>query len=89
MSKTALAREKWTLTFDGELKRLLTRAARKRGIYPVRLLEELVREHFNPYGHTDVEDSARYVAALRKRSRAQSDQAYLDEIRAWQRSRSS
>jgi len=56
MPKTALKKEKWTLSFDPRLKRLLIKEARKKGVYPVNLLE--------------------------------SDDAFLDEIREWQKSRS-
>ena len=91
MAETALKRdrEKWTLSFDTRLKEFLVRTARRRGIYPVTLLEELVREKFNPYGHTDVEDSAEYVRMLRRRSRNRSDAAFLREMHAWRRSGSS
>ncbi|MBZ0168464.1 hypothetical protein MELA_02729 [Candidatus Methylomirabilis lanthanidiphila] len=88
MPKTALKKEKWTLSFDPRLKRLLIKEARKKGIYPVRLLEEVVRERFNPYGHSDVQDSVAYVRAIRKGSRRQSDESFLKEIREWQRSNS-
>ncbi len=44
---------------------------------------------FNPYGHTDIKDSVAYVRMLRRRSRKFSDQAFLKEIRVWQRSVSS
>ncbi|MDH4368584.1 MAG: hypothetical protein OEY21_10700 [Nitrospira sp.] len=89
MTKTALRKEKWTLSFDPSLKRIVVKAAKRRGVYPVTLLENLVREKFNPFGHTDVEDSATYVTALRKQGRKQSDDAFLDEIEAWQKSQSS
>jgi hypothetical protein len=89
MPKAALKKEKWTLSFDSALKRLIIKAARRKRVYPVTLLEDLVRERFNPYGHTDVRDSAEYVATLRKQSRQQTDEAFLAEIRAWQKSRSS
>lgn len=89
MPKATLKKEKWTLSFDPTLKKVVVKAARRKGIYPVTLLEELVRERFNPYGHTDVKDSAGYVRELRKQSRNQSDEAFLAEIQAWQKSRSS
>lgn len=89
MSKSALRKEKWTLSFDPALKGLVVKAARRRGVYPVTLLEDLVREKFNPFGHTDVDDSAAYVTALRRHGRKQSDEAFLAEIEAWQKSRSS
>ena len=89
MPKTALRKEKWTLSFDPALKGLVVKAARRKGVYPVTVLEDLVREKFNPFGHTDVKDSAAYVAALRKQGRKQSDEAFLAELEAWQKSRSS
>ncbi len=89
MPKAALRKEKWTLSFDPRLKTLVVKAARRKGMYPVALLEEIVRERFNPYGHTDVKDSAEYVAALRKESSKHTDEEFLAEIRVWQKSRSS
>lgn len=89
VGRLSLKREKWTLSFDPTLKKFLVRTAKRQGIYPVTLLEEIVKEKFNPYGHTDVKDSAEYVRMLRRRSRGQSDAAFLKEIRAWQRSASS
>jgi len=67
----------------------VVKAARRKGVYPVTLLEEIVRERFNPYGHTDVKDSLEYLTALRKESRKQPDKEFLAEIEAWQKSRSS
>ncbi len=89
MSKAPLRKEKWTLSFDPTLKGLVVKAARRRKIYPVTLLEDMVRARFNPYGYTDVKDSVEYVAALRKDARKRTDEAFLAEIRAWQKSRSS
>ena len=89
MPKTALKKEKWTLSFDPALKSAVVKAAKRRGVYPVTLLESLVREKFSPYGHSNVEDSAAYVSSLRKQSRKQSDDAFLGEIETWQKSRSS
>ena len=89
MPKGTLKKEKWTLSFDPALKRVIVKAAKRRGVYPVTLLEGLVREKFNPYGHTDIDDSAAYVSALRKQSRKQSDETFLNEIEAWQKSHSS
>ena len=88
MAKTALKKEKWTLSFDPRLKRLLIKEARKKGIYPVSLLEEVVRERFNPYGHSNVKDSVAHVQEIRKGSRDRSDEAFLKEIREWQKSNS-
>lgn len=83
MARTNLKREKWTLSFDAALKALVVRAARRKGIYPVALLEGLVRERFNPYGHTTIEDSVEYVAHLRKQSRERSEGEFLAELRSW------
>lgn len=87
--KNASRKVKWTLSFDPALKGLVIKAARRKGVNPGTLLEDLVREKFNPFRHTDVRDSAAYVAALRRQSRRQSDDAFLNEIEAWQKSRSS
>src|SRR5437867_3074828 len=38
------------------------------------LLEEIVQEKLNPYGHTDLKDSVAYVRLLRRRSRRTSDE---------------
>ena len=89
MAKGTSTREKCTLFFDAELKAFLVRLAKRQRTYPVELLEGLVKDKFNPYGHTDVKDSATYVRMLRRRSRKQSDAAFLKGIRAWQRSASS
>lgn len=88
MPKTSLKKEKWTLSFDPRLKRLLIKEASKRGVYPVNLLEDIVRERFNPYGYTDVKDSVAYVQQIRKGSGSQSDESFLEEIREWQKSNS-
>lgn len=86
--KTALKKEKWTLSFEPRLKRVVIREARKLGMYPVGLLEQVVREKFVSYGYSEVKDSVSYVREMRKRSRRPSDEAFLEEIRGWQRSRS-
>ena len=88
MPKTALKKEKWTLSFDSHLKRLLIKEAQRKGVYPVALLEEVVRDRFNPYGFSDVKDSVRYVRKIRKGSRKVTDEAFLKEIRAWRKSNS-
>lgn len=58
MARQAKRKGRWTLLFDLNLKRLIVPAAKHRGVYPVTVLENLVRGKFNPYGHTDVDDSA-------------------------------
>ncbi len=89
MGQPAAKKGKWVLSFESKLKKLAITTAKRKGISPVILLENLVREKFNPCGHTDVDDSTAYVTALRKQSRKQSDEAFLAEIDAWQKSRSS
>lgn len=86
MAKTSLRKEKWTLSFDSRLKRRLVREAKRKGVYPVSLLEQIVRDRFNPFGYTDVEDSVAYVREMRKGSRSRSDDDFLEEIREWQKS---
>jgi hypothetical protein len=83
--RPAKRKEKWTLSFNLALKSAVVKAAKRRGVYPVTVLETLVRGKFNPYGHMDVDDSAAYMTALRKQGRKQSDDAFLDEIEAWKK----
>jgi len=45
MAGVTLKKERWTLTFDRRLKRAVVAEARQRGVYPVRILEEAVREN--------------------------------------------
>jgi hypothetical protein len=89
MAHATARREKWTLSFDADLKAFLVKTARRRRVYPVALLEEIVKEKFNPFGHADVRDSVAYIRTLRRRSRKRSDASFLAEIRAWQQSASS
>ncbi|HDH10971.1 MAG TPA: hypothetical protein ENG83_01985 [Nitrospirae bacterium] len=85
MSKVALKKEKWTLSFDPKLKEAVKREAKAKGIYPVNFLEELVREKINPYGHTDVKNSVKYVRELRRKSKDVADDKFLEEIRKWKK----
>ncbi|MBI2357517.1 MAG: hypothetical protein HYV04_01135 [Deltaproteobacteria bacterium] len=85
MGKASLKKEKWTLTFDRRLKGAVVKEARKRGVYPVQVLELLVREKFNPFGHADIKDEVAYVRKLRKEDRRKSDEEFLEEIRRWER----
>jgi len=89
MAHATARREKWTLSFDADLKAFLVKTARRRRVYPVALLEEIVKEKFNPFGHTDARDSVAYVRTLRRRSRKRSDASFLAEVRVWQQSASS
>lgn len=88
MAKAVLKKEKWTLSFDSSLKGAVIKEAKKKGVYPVNLLEEMVREKFNPYGYTDVKDSVAHVRSIRKKSKEVSTKAFLDEIKRWQKSNS-
>jgi hypothetical protein len=85
MAKPNVKKEKWTLTFDRRLKKAVTQEAKRQGVYPVEVLESLVREKFNPFGHTDIKDEAAYVRRLRKKDRGKSDKEFLEEIRRWER----
>ncbi len=59
--------------------------AKRRGVYPVQVLESLVRERFNPFGHSDIKDEVAYIGTLRKKDKAKSDEAFLEEIRRWEK----
>jgi hypothetical protein len=83
MPKSALKKEKWTLSFNPKLKDAVIREAKAKGMYPVNFLEELVREKINPYGYTDVKDSVKYVRELRKKSKDKTDEKFLEEILRW------
>ncbi len=85
MAKASVKKEKWTLTFDRRLKGAVVREAKKRGLYPVQVLESLVREKFNPFGHTDIKDEAAYIRRLRRKNKGKSDEEFLEEIRRWER----
>jgi hypothetical protein len=85
MPSTALKRERWTLTFDRRLKQAVVVEARQRGVQPVRILEEAVREKLNPFGHTEVADPTAYVRTLRHKSRKMTDEEFLADIRRWEK----
>ena len=85
MGKASVKKQKWTLSFDRRLKGAVVKEAKRRGVYPVQVLESLVREKFNPFGHTDIKDAAAYVRKLRKEDRRKSDKEFLEEIRQWEK----
>ncbi len=85
MGRTKLDKKKWTLTFDQRLKGAVMEEAKRQGVYPVQVLESLVKEKFNPFGHADVRDEASYVRKLRKRDKGKSDKEFLEEIRRWEK----
>jgi len=84
MSKAKLKKEKWTLTFDRNLKEEIVEEAKRQGVYPVTLLESLVREKFNPFGHADIKNELAYVRKLRKQNK-ETNEAFIEEIRRWER----
>ena len=86
MSKNALRKEKWTITFDQTLKNQVQQEAQRLRIYPVQLLESLVREKLNPYGFQTIRDSIAYVDSVREESRRKSDKDFFAEIKRWQKS---
>jgi hypothetical protein len=85
VGKAKLKKEKWTLSFDRNLKEEVIEEAKRQGVYPVHLLESLVREKFNPFGHADIKNEPAYVRKLRKRDKEKSDEAFLEEIRRWEK----
>jgi len=85
MAKALLKKEKWTLTFDRRLKSAVVREARRRGVYPTQVLESLVKEKFNPFGHTNIKDEPAYVRRLRRKDRNGSDEEFLEDIRRWEK----
>lgn len=85
MHGRSLNKERWTITFDPNLKSLVQKEARKLHVFPVHLLESLVRERLNPYGFQSIRDSIAYVNSIREQSDHQSDQEFLNEIRQWQK----
>jgi len=85
MAKASLKKEKWTLTFDRRLKSAVVREARRRGVYPTQVLESLVKDKFNPFGHTNIKDEPAYVRRLRRKDRNGSDEKFLEDIRRWEK----
>jgi len=85
MNKNKLKKEKWTLNVDQRIKGVVIKEAKRRGIYPVQFIESLVREKFNPFGHSDIDDEVAYVRKLRKLDSQGSDQAFIEEIRRWEK----
>ena len=85
MAGNPLYKERWTITFDPKLKGLVQKEARRLHIYPVQLLESLVRERLNSYGFQSVRDSVIYVNSIRQKSSPKSDKNFLAELRQWQK----
>ncbi|MBI2083247.1 MAG: hypothetical protein HYT76_06720 [Deltaproteobacteria bacterium] len=85
MPRMPLKKERWTITFDHALKSRVQEEADKLRIYPVQLLESLVREKLNPYGFQSIRDSIHYVHSIREMSAARTDKTFLAELRKWQK----
>lgn len=85
MSGTLPKRERWSFTLDRRLKRAVVDEARRRGVRPTQILEEAIREKFNPFGHTDVLDPTAYVRTLRRKSRKMTDEEFLADIKRWEK----
>jgi hypothetical protein len=51
----------------------------------VHLLESLVREKFNPFGHAEIKNELAYVRKRRKEDKGENDEAFLEEIRRWEK----
>lgn len=85
MPRHALKKDRWTITFDHELKDRVQEEARRMRIYPVQLLETLVREKLNPYGFQSVKESVSYVDSVRSRTPRASDREFLEDLKKWQK----
>ncbi|GEM_PF-1130243 len=85
MAKNTLKKDRWTITFDHILKDQVQKEARKLRIYPVQLLESIVREKLNPYGLQNVRDSVTYVQSIRQKSSLKNDKDFLLDLKSWQK----
>ena len=85
MARMSLKKERWTITFDPILKNRVEKEAKKLRVYPVQLLESLVRQHMSPYGFQDICFSVHYVNKIREQSAGRSDKDFLSDLRKWQR----
>ncbi len=79
-----MKKERWTITFDRDLKTRVQKEADKLHVYPVQLLETLVRERLNPFGFQSVQNSIHYVQAIRQTTARKSNKAFLSEMKKWQ-----
>ncbi len=85
MARHSLNKDRWTITFDSILKNQVRQEARKLRVYPVQLLESIVREKLNPYGLQSIKDSIQHVNLVRENSRHVSDKEFLFELKKWQK----
>jgi len=77
VGKVKLKKEKWTLSFDRNLKEEVIEEAKRQGVYPVHLLESLVREKFNPFGHADIKTSWLMSVSCGKRIKKKTTRHFL------------
>ena len=85
MVTNRLKKETWTLNVDRGVKSAVIKEAKRRGVYPAQVIESMVREKFNPFGHSDIKDEAAYVRRLRDKDRHANDKKFLEEIRRWEK----
>ena len=85
MPRTSLNKERWTLTFDKDLKNKVQDEAEKLRVYPVQLLETMVRQNLNPYGLTSIKNSLSYVNSIRKKSRSTSRSKFIKDLKKWEK----
>ena len=60
-------------------------AEHKGTIFIAQVLEDLIREKLNPFGHTDVTDPTAYVRTLRRKSRETTDEEFLADLKRWEK----
>jgi hypothetical protein len=85
MAKSKMKKEKWTLHVDRRIKGAVIKEAKRCGIYPAQVIESMVREKFNPFGHSEIENEAAYVRKLRRLDNQKDDESFLEEIRRWEK----
>lgn len=85
MPKNALKKDRWTITFDHVLKDQVQKEAKKLRVYPVQLLESIVREKLNPFGFQSIRDSVAYVNSIRHKNISKSDKEFLSDLKEWQK----
>ena len=85
MATNRLRKETWPLNVDRRVKSAVIKEAKRRGVYPAQVIESMVREKFNSFGHSDIKDEAAYVRRLRDKDRHANDKKFLEEIRRWEK----
>jgi hypothetical protein len=85
MRSLLVKKERWTLTTDQRVKHSVIDEARRRKVLPARVLEYLIKEKLNPFGHADVVDPTTYVRMLRRKSRKTTDKEFLADLKRWEK----